>query len=136
LNASETAMKEILNLPKASHVSDYENGLRRPSLMVVLAYSRLGKVTMDSLVDDDVSLTALRRQLGTYDYKKVLGAHITADQQTSSAKSTQRKKPPHSKRLYLAKLIEPFNEYQLVLDVRHRSWNNEDLYEWLVGIRI
>ena len=34
-------------------------------------------------------------------------------------------------RVYLAKLIEQFSDYPLVLEVRHTSWNNESVYEWL-----
>jgi uncharacterized protein YecE (DUF72 family) len=34
-------------------------------------------------------------------------------------------------RLYLSKLLEKFREYPLVLEVRHASWNNESIYEWL-----
>lgn len=34
-------------------------------------------------------------------------------------------------RLYLTKLLEKFREYPLVLEVRHTSWNNESIYEWL-----
>ncbi len=34
-------------------------------------------------------------------------------------------------RIYLAKLIERFSAYPLVLEVRHTSWNNEEVYEWL-----
>src|SRR5215213_4100876 len=34
-------------------------------------------------------------------------------------------------RLYLGKLLEQFREYPLVLEVRHTSWNNESVYEWL-----
>ena len=34
-------------------------------------------------------------------------------------------------RIYLAKLIERFSVYPLVLEVRHTSWNNEEVYEWL-----
>jgi uncharacterized protein YecE (DUF72 family) len=34
-------------------------------------------------------------------------------------------------RLYLTQLLERFNEYPLVLEVRHSSWNNEHIYEWL-----
>lgn len=70
LNASETEMQKMLNLPRARHVSEYENARRRPRLLVALAYSRLGRVPMDSLVDDDVSIDAFRRELGTYDFKQ------------------------------------------------------------------
>jgi uncharacterized protein YecE (DUF72 family) len=34
-------------------------------------------------------------------------------------------------RLYLTQLLERFREYPLVLEVRHTSWNNEHIYEWL-----
>lgn len=34
-------------------------------------------------------------------------------------------------RLYLAKLLDRFKDYQLVLEVRHSSWNNAQIYEWL-----
>jgi uncharacterized protein YecE (DUF72 family) len=34
-------------------------------------------------------------------------------------------------RIYLAKLLERFGQYPLVVEVRHTSWNNEEVYEWL-----
>lgn len=34
-------------------------------------------------------------------------------------------------RIYLTKLLERFSDYPLVLEVRHTSWNNESVYEWL-----
>jgi uncharacterized protein YecE (DUF72 family) len=33
-------------------------------------------------------------------------------------------------RLYLTKLLGRFKEYPLVVEVRHASWNNEQVYEW------
>ena len=33
-------------------------------------------------------------------------------------------------RVYLAKLLERFKDYPLVVEVRHASWNNEEVYEW------
>lgn len=33
-------------------------------------------------------------------------------------------------RIYLAKLLERFRQYPLVVEVRHASWNNEEVYEW------
>lgn len=36
----------------AASISQYERGLREPSLFVLLRYARLGGVTMESLVDD------------------------------------------------------------------------------------
>src|SRR5215475_5230231 len=34
-------------------------------------------------------------------------------------------------RVYLGKLLEKFSDYPLVLEVRHRSWNSPEVYEWL-----
>ena len=34
-------------------------------------------------------------------------------------------------RVYLTKLLTKFSDYPLVLEVRHSSWNNESVYEWL-----
>ena len=34
-------------------------------------------------------------------------------------------------RIYLGKLLERFRQYPLVVEVRHASWNNEEIYEWL-----
>jgi uncharacterized protein YecE (DUF72 family) len=34
-------------------------------------------------------------------------------------------------RVYLAKLLERFSDYPLVVEVRHSSWNTPDVYEWL-----
>ena len=34
-------------------------------------------------------------------------------------------------RVYLAKLLEKFSDYPLVLEVRHSSWNTPEIYEWL-----
>jgi hypothetical protein len=78
----------LTDLPKASHVSEYENALRRPSLLLVFAYGRLGRISMESLLDDDVSLEAFRRELGTYDHKQ-RGARRKKARQ---GKRVQRKK--------------------------------------------
>ncbi len=34
-------------------------------------------------------------------------------------------------RVYLSNLLGKFRDYPLVLEVRHRSWNNPQIYEWL-----
>ena len=38
-----------------------------PILIVTLVYSRLGKVSMASLVDDEVNLNEFRKQLGRFE---------------------------------------------------------------------
>lgn len=59
---SQEQMAERLqnDVPGASihpgHISQFENGKREPSLLVLLAYARLAKVTMDVLVDDEIDL--------------------------------------------------------------------------------
>jgi hypothetical protein len=77
----------LTDLPKASHVSEYENALRRPSLLLVFAYGRLGRISMESLLDDDVSLEAFRRELGN-DHKQRGAGRKKAKQ----SKRSQRKK--------------------------------------------
>ena len=42
---------------RASQISQYENGQREPTMMLVLAYARLAKVPMEVLVDDKLKLT-------------------------------------------------------------------------------
>ena len=37
-------------------ISNFESGKREPPLLVLLKYSRLGKVSIESLVDDDINL--------------------------------------------------------------------------------
>lgn len=37
-------------------ISKYESGQREPPLLILLRYARLGSVTMEMLVDDDIKL--------------------------------------------------------------------------------
>jgi uncharacterized protein YecE (DUF72 family) len=39
-------------------------------------------------------------------------------------------------RVYLAKLLERFKDYPLVLEIRHSSWNNPQIYEWLEELSV
>ena len=39
-----------------SHISEFENGKREPSLLVLLQYARTADVVVDVLVDDDLEL--------------------------------------------------------------------------------
>ena len=41
---------------RASQISQYEQGQREPTMMLVLAYARLAKVPMEYLVDDKLKL--------------------------------------------------------------------------------
>ena len=49
---------------KARWVPNFELGKHEPDLITVNSYSRLAKVSMNLIVDDDVSAKAFRKQLG------------------------------------------------------------------------
>ena len=57
---SQRQMVDALNYKdtplRASQISQYENGQREPTMMLVLAYARLAKVPMEVLVDDKMRL--------------------------------------------------------------------------------
>ena len=49
------AFEEDIPLYK-SDISKYESGKREPPLLILLNYARLGKVTMEMLVDDNINI--------------------------------------------------------------------------------
>jgi transcriptional regulator with XRE-family HTH domain len=57
---SQTAIVRALNYAQSplypSEVSQFERGERQPSLMLSLAYARLGGVSLCVLADDELSL--------------------------------------------------------------------------------
>ena len=77
LSLSETEIKDSLDLSQTTRLSDYENGKRKVPLTIAFDYSRLGQVPMASLADDQISLKAFRKQLGTFDHN---GIEITDSQ--------------------------------------------------------
>ena len=81
LSLSQTEIKDSLDLSQKTRLSDYENGKRKVPLTIAFDYSRLGQVSMASLADDQISLKAFRKQLGTFDYN---GSEI-ADSQPEPA---------------------------------------------------
>ncbi len=60
LGFSQTEMAEALEQYSVKlhrgYISFYENDIRVPPLLVVLAYARLAKVSMDLLIDDERDL--------------------------------------------------------------------------------
>ena len=60
LGMSQRQIVEALNYRdtplRASQISQYENGQREPTMMLVLAYARLAKVSVESLIDDKMKL--------------------------------------------------------------------------------
>src|SRR5690242_8798734 len=49
---------------ESARVSEYERGKREPNLFVLIAYVRLARVHMESVVDDGVVINQFRRRLG------------------------------------------------------------------------
>ena len=49
-------LKHIESPPQPGHISEFESGRREPSLLFLLALSRLAGVAMEALVDDELDL--------------------------------------------------------------------------------
>ncbi len=49
---------------KPARISDYESGKREPDFFVMIAYTRLGQVHLESVVDDAVTVNTFRKRLG------------------------------------------------------------------------
>ena len=61
LALSQAEIIQRLGFEDSLHVgriSEYEQGLREPSLLVLLAYARLARVHLEDLVDDEIDLPA------------------------------------------------------------------------------
>ena len=59
LGVSQTGMLEKLGIAARNYrnyISDFENGVREPSLPVLLKYARLANVYVDALIDDSIDL--------------------------------------------------------------------------------
>lgn len=60
LDLTQEEMAERLKHTKATtqpgHISEFERGLREPTLLVLLRYARLAGVYVDVLIDDDLDL--------------------------------------------------------------------------------
>lgn len=57
LGASQTEMAKLLKLKKAyTVISAYEHGTREPNLITLLRYARIAKVSVESLIDDELDL--------------------------------------------------------------------------------
>ena len=61
-NLTKEEMDKSLRQTKSStrpgHISEFERGLREPTLLVLLRYARIGGVSVDALIDDEVELPA------------------------------------------------------------------------------
>jgi transcriptional regulator with XRE-family HTH domain len=65
LDLSQTEMLERLGFSEhlfRSNISQYERGARVPSPQVLLAYSRVAKVDLELLIDDNLTLAEKRQK--------------------------------------------------------------------------
>jgi transcriptional regulator with XRE-family HTH domain len=57
LGVGQFKMAKLLDSDQPhTRLSEYEHGKREPNLMLLLQYARLGKVTVESLIDDNLDL--------------------------------------------------------------------------------
>lgn len=49
---------------KPGKLSEYENGRLEPNLLILVAYGRLGKVHLELIADDRITVREFREQLG------------------------------------------------------------------------
>jgi transcriptional regulator with XRE-family HTH domain len=57
LGASQSEMARLIGLGISSaRISEYESAKREPSLLVVLAFAKVARISTDSLIDDSVEL--------------------------------------------------------------------------------
>ena len=106
----------------ATRVADAEDFMFAAKLHRVFTHER-GKAT-------EADEKAVREGMDALRNEEKLGAVLV--QFPWSFKNTD------DERVYLTKLLERFKDYPLVLEVRHTSWNNPQIYEWLeeVGVGI
>lgn len=65
LGLSQTEMLKRLGLEadmSYARISEYEQGVREPSLLTLLEYSRVANIHMEVLADDDLDLPARLRK--------------------------------------------------------------------------
>jgi len=57
------------HLFSAARISEYEWGVREPSLWILLAYGRVARVHLESLIDDNAVLP--KRLPGTFNFRSI-----------------------------------------------------------------
>jgi transcriptional regulator with XRE-family HTH domain len=63
LEFSQSKMARRLDVDSCARISEYEHGTREPNLMVLLRYSKVARVHMETLVNDLVTLAQFREAL-------------------------------------------------------------------------
>jgi transcriptional regulator with XRE-family HTH domain len=71
LGLSQSEMLQHLGAKSSfqtARISEYESGAREPSLWILLAYGRIARVHLESLIDDEATLPD--RLPGTFDFSR------------------------------------------------------------------
>jgi len=63
IGVSQTEMARLLN-QNSKRMSELESGRREPNLPLLLSYARLAKVSVESLIDDEIDLSLFTRLVG------------------------------------------------------------------------
>ena len=72
-----------------ARISDYETGKREPNLFVLMAYARFGKMHLESVVDDDITVITFRSRIGhEVDYARLLRRRKDMSNNNTQSKST------------------------------------------------
>lgn len=68
LGLTQEQMAKLLETKRSpvypTHISEFERGLREPSLLALLQYARLIGVSTDKLIDDNLDLPATLKRRG------------------------------------------------------------------------
>ena len=57
LGVSQSGMVRLLGFQvSVARVSEYENGLREPNLLTLLAYSRAANIPVEKIIDDELTI--------------------------------------------------------------------------------
>lgn len=65
LRLSQSQLARLLDVEVSSaRICEYESGAKEPNLLALLRYSEAGRVHMEALVDDRVSLKRFREGMG------------------------------------------------------------------------
>lgn len=63
-------MAQLIGVESHRHISEYERGLRIPSLVTLLYYSRIAGIPMEYIADDDYDLKTFQTQLDLAEAKR------------------------------------------------------------------
>ena len=65
----------------AARISEYESGIREPSLWLLLAYGRAARIHLETLIDDNATLPD--KLPGNFNYQRSIQTHTVAGHDSS-----------------------------------------------------